>query len=207
MPEIFTLKDIIEIVLEDACSAILNSDLDEKHLSEEYIKHMDSLENKARSLYRKFAKLISLLGGDKDILKNGGKYIEFDESAAPAIRVLMSQLYTEKGIIAEFVKTHKYKPKFSSNDVIEFIQTLRDEASKDDTRNREELAWLAQFFENIFLNSPPYLLTTCHTIIDALAAELHDLPYNEQSISLKKVGDILRAELSLRIDKSPKSFE
>lgn len=196
MLEIFTLKDIIERVL---IKALYNENFDNfdlDRLMAVHNTHMDGLEANTRNLYRQFEKLIKLLGGDKDVLKIGGRY-EFDESEAPAIFVLMSQLHTGTGIIAEFVNARKDNTPFSSNDAIEFIHALRDEASNSDTRNRKELAQLAQFFESILFNSPQYLLEACHTLINALEVGLHDLPYNEQSESLRKVENILRKECTL----------
>ena len=191
MPKKVTLKEIIESVLDHSLYNNDSNNHDLDRLTVIHNKRMAGMEANTKNLYRQFEKLIKMLGSDKDALKIGGRY-EFDESEAPAIFVLMSQLHTGKGIIAEFVEAHKYNTHFSSNDVIEFIHALRDEASKKDTMDQNELAWLAQFFEDIFLDSPLYLLETCHAIIDAFAEELRDLPYNEQSEFLKKVEKILR---------------
>lgn len=190
------LKQIIESVLDHSLYNNDSNNHDLDRLMVIHNKRMAGMEADTKNLYRQFEKLIKMLGSDKDALKIGGRY-EFDESEAPAIFVLMSQLHTGQGIIAEFIEAHKYNAHFSSNDVIEFIHALRDEASKKDTSNPKELAQLAQFFENILLNSPQYLLETCHTLINSLEVGLHDLPYNEQSEFLRKVENILRMECAL----------
>lgn len=187
-----TLKDIIEDVLANDSGIRV-----EKHSNYENVR-----ESNIRQLYRKFERLFERLGGDKEVLKDGGKNIEFDKLDVPIIKALISQLNSGQGIIAEFVNVRNGNKQFSSNDVIKFIHALRNEVAKDDTMNKEELAYLTQFFCNIFLYSPLRSLETCHKTIDALALELHDLPYDEQSVYLGKVEHILKKEYSLRIAES-----
>lgn len=188
------LKQIIESVL---------SDIDaENYTEEEYNKYEDDFEKNTRQLYRKFDRLLERLGSNKEVLKDGGKNMEFDELDAPIIKTLVAQLYSGEGIIAEFVSARNENKQFSSNDVIKFIHALYDEVAKDDTMNKEELAYLAQFFNNIFLYSPLRSLETCHKTIDALALELHDLPCDVQSLYLGKVEHILKKEFALRVAES-----
>lgn len=193
-----TLKDIIESVL---------SDIDTDNFTlQEYNQYENDKEKNTRSLYRKFERLLERLGSNKEVLKDGGRTMEFDELDAPIIKALISQLYSGQGIIAEFVNARNESRQFSSNDVIEFIHALCDEVEKDDTMNKEELAYLAQFFNNIFLYSPLRSIETCHKTIDALALRLHDLTYDEQSIYLGKVEHILRKEYALRVAESAREI-
>lgn len=194
MPKKVTLKQIIESVL---------TDTDTENLSEEeYNQYEKNLDKNTRKLYRKFNKLVELLGSNIDALKDGGKYIEFDELDVPIIKVLISQICTDESIIAEFVNARKSNTEFSSNDVIKIIQKLCDEISKDDRMDGKDLKRLAQFLSDIFLYSPLRSLETCHAMIDTLAINLHDLPYNIQSMYLGGVEHILKKEVALRIAES-----
>lgn len=194
MPEKVTLKDIINRVLDD---------IDEKnHIREKYNRYENYRESSIRKLYRKMNDLFEALGSNKEVLKDGGTRMEFDELDVPVIKVLITQLYTGQGIIAEFVNSRKNGTKFSSNDVIKFIQTLCDEVAKDDRMNEEDLQYLAQFFSNIFLYSPLRSLETCHAMIDTLAINLQDLPCDKQSIYLGRIEHILKKEVALRIAES-----
>ena len=194
MPEKVTLKQIIVSILTDVDT--------DNYSEEEYNQYENDLEKNVRKIYRKMDTLFGALGSSKDVLKGDGNRMEFDELEVPIIKVLITQLYTGQGIIAEFVNSRKNGTKFSSNDVIDFIHALCDEIAKDDTMDKEELAYLAQFFNNVFLYSPLRSLETCHATIDALAVKLHDLPCDEQSIYLGKVEHILRKEFALRIAES-----
>lgn len=126
-----------------------------------------------QSLRRAFYKLIEKLGSDKEVLKHGGKYMEFEESEVPFLKVIFSQLYDKKGIIDKFINEKSEHKKFSVRDVHKLIQELLDEAEKAGM-DEEELIKLAQFFSDIFLESPLRSIEYCHTLIDALALNLQD---------------------------------
>ena len=107
MQEKVSLKQIIESVLGDIDT--------ENFTKEEYNEYENNLEKNTRKLYRKFETLIIKLGSDKTTVKQEGKHYEFCESEIPFMKVLLTQLQSGQGIIAEF--TNDGKKKFSSNDV------------------------------------------------------------------------------------------
>lgn len=123
--------------------------------------------------------------------------MEFEESEVPFLKVIFSQLYDKKGIIDKFINEKSEHKKFSVRDVHKLIQELLDEAEKAGM-DEEELIKLAQFFSDIFLESPLRSIEYCHTLIDALALNLQDLTYGEQIQYLKKVEHILKKEFALR---------
>ncbi len=156
----------------------------------------DSLESDKRTLYRKFNKLIEKLGANKEIIKNRNHY-EFSETQVPFIRVLLLQLHTGKGIVAEFVNKKTRNKRFSSTEVQELIQSLLDEADRQGA-SEDELKEMMQFFSLIFRLSPLRSIEYCHACIDALAANLSDLPYTGQAEYLLHLEDILTHEFVLR---------
>lgn len=183
MSEKISLKKIIESVLEEKGEEV------------------DEPNNQVR-LRRAFSSLLERLGGDKNVIKGGGKNMEFDEFEAPIIKALLLQLHSGNGIIAEFANSRHRNKGFSSDEVIRFIHSLCDEMDKDDKMNKEEITYLCNFFRNIFLYSPLRSLETCHKMIDTLASNLYDFSCDEQSIYLGKVEHILKKEVALRIAES-----
>ena len=63
-----TLKQIIDSVVSDVAT--------ENYTVEEYDKYETERENNTRQLYRKFDKLLSLLGSDKEVLKGGRRNMD-----------------------------------------------------------------------------------------------------------------------------------
>lgn len=191
MQEKVTLKDIIENVL-------IN---DSGIKPEKYNKYQDFIDSRTRQLYRKFERLIERLGSNKEILKAGGRTMEFDEAEVPFMKVLLTQLRDNKGIIAEFTNDDSTNRKFSSKDIHDLIQSLIDEADKSGM-NKEELIHLASFLEGIFLCSPLRSIEHCHMLIDGLALTLQYLPSNMQAMYLGKIEHILEKEYALRVVES-----
>lgn len=180
MQEKITLEKIIKEVLED-------------HGEKDSV----SYEANMRRVRRAFDILIERLGSNKEALKHGGKNIEFKESEKSFMKVIISQLYDNEGIVAEFVNERNRDKTFSSKDVRKLIQALIDEADKTGM-NELELIYLAQFFSNIFLISPLRSIEYCHTLIDYLALNLQDLTYSEQAEYLQRVEWILKKEFAIR---------
>lgn len=115
MSEKISLQSIIESVLEE--------------------KGVDPKEqNDQVRLRRALARLMERLGSNIEVLKNDGRIIEFDELEVPTIKVLLSWLYSNEGIIDKFVNTRQRNKVFSSNEVIDFIHSLYDEIAKDDCK-------------------------------------------------------------------------
>lgn len=175
-----TLKTIIEYVLDD------------KNIS--YNKTDDAT---VKSLSRAFYKFIEKLGSDKEMLKCGGHNYEFVESEVPFMKIIISQLYDNKGIIAEFTNGRKGNKVFSSKDVYDLIESLGKEADKVGV-NENEIERMVDFFSKIFLLSPLRSVEYCHELIDAFALTLQDLTYDEQSIYLRQLEYVLKKELGLR---------
>lgn len=166
-----TLKTIIESVLED------KNVKDDSNTYEANIKYLN----------RAFTRLIEKLGNDKETLKRGERYFEFEESEVPFMKVLLSQLYDNKGIIAEFTNERKRNKKFSSIEVYEFIESLKDIADSEGL-DENDIERMVEFFSKIFLLSPLCIVENCHMSIDSLAATLQDLDYYEQAKYLLRVG-------------------
>lgn len=177
--EKYTLKEIIESVLDDQ--------------GRKYVKENDS---NVRALQRAFDKLIQKLGSDKEVLKRGGKNMEFDKSELPFMKVLITQLYDNEGIIAEFV--NEGEKQFSVAQVHMLVESLLNEAYKEGM-NGPDLKKLADFFTNIFLVSPLRSIEYCHILIDSLAYNLQDLTSSDQAECLKQVEIILKKEFAYRL--------
>lgn len=191
MQEKVTLKQIIDSVLIN-----VDTESPSNNISDTY---ENALESNRRTMYRKLDRLLELLGSSKESLKRGGKLMEFDEIEARVMKVLLSQIYSDKGVIAAFVNKRKRGNQFSSEEVRTFIQMLLDEAEKDDAMNEEDLLYLAHYLSGIFLYSPRRSMEACHRAINILALNLHDFTYDMQSYYLRKVEELLNKEVALRI--------
>lgn len=154
------------------------------------------MDDNKRNLYRKFEKLIEKLGAEKNIVKKDNRYV-FNEADVPIIKVVLKQLYTGNGPVADFVnkKTRNHRP--SSKDVQDMIQSLLDEADQQGA-SEEELVEMMEFFSQIFLLSPSRSFEHCHKYIDALALNLSDLPSSAQAAFLLSVEEMLRREFWAR---------
>lgn len=183
MKKKITLRTIIESVIDDNGGGSV------------------SRESDIRGLSRKFFKLIEKLGSDKEVLKQENNHFEFDESEVPFMKVIISQLYNDKGIIARFTNDRKQNGGYSSDDVHELIQSLINEADKEGFNENEQYE-MALFFNMLFLFSQKRSLEFCHELIDNLYANLCDYTIDEQSIYLGKVEHILKKEVALRIAES-----
>lgn len=200
MREKYTLQRIIKIVIVEV----------EKKKDKDYNKNLDvQFDNKVKNTERAFGRLIERLGSEKEILKHGGKNMEFDQSELPFMKIILSQLYDNTGIIAEFANKRNRNKKFSSKEVHTMIQSLIDEADKSGM-NEDELIDLAQFLSSIFLIAPLRSIEYCHMLIDTIASELQDLTSDLQSkylhkveyILFKQVEPILYKEMALRLFES-----
>lgn len=184
-----TLKNIIESVL---------SDIDtDSFTAQEIDQYEDDKEKNTRKLYRKFERLLERLGTDKEILKAGGRTMSFNESEVPFMKVLLTQLLVNKGIIAEFTNDAGASKKFSSRDIHDLIQSLIDEADKSGM-DEDELKQMAGFLYSIFLASPLRSIEKCHSLIDTLASCLQDLTSDQQARYLKEIEKCLERECFLR---------
>lgn len=178
------------ISLED----IIKRVLDDKGMNYTY-------DANARALRRAFSRLFERLGSDIETYKHNG-VIEFVESEVPFMKSLLSQLYDNKGIIAEFVNSKKNK-KFSSEDVREFLELLEEEIEKTESEEKkEELADMGMFFSNLFLWSPLRCVEDCHRWIDVITMNLKEIPVDRQSFYLGKIEHILKKEVALRTAES-----
>lgn len=147
-------------------------------------------------LYRKFKKLIEKLGCDINVLKPNGKHFEFKEAAVPALKVILSQIIRDEGIISDYVNDRN--DDFSVDKVHELIQELIFEAEKTGM-DEDELIETATFLCSIFSVSPLRFKENCHRLIDVLALKLQDLPSSNQAVYLNKIELLLRKEVALRL--------
>ena len=163
---------------------------------------------------RAFYKLLERIGSDKEILKIQNKEntenkkvtkneaILFDEFEKPVIKTLLLQLMDQNSMIYEFTHAKNDKAKFSAEETNDFLKALKAEIFKDPELVDEDMRYLSIYLDNIFLYSPLRSIETCHKLIDALAANLSDLPCDEQSTYLGKVEHILKKEFWLRTAES-----
>lgn len=187
MQEKVSLKQIIESVL-----GYIDT---ENFTDKQYNEYENNLERNTRKLYRKFETLIMKSGSDKTAVKQGGKHYEFYESEIPFMKVLLAQIQSGQGIIAEFINDSNKK--FSSSDVHKLIQSLIDEADKTGM-NEDEQKEMAYFLCNIFLESPLRSIEKCHELIDTLVFCLQDLTSSQQAVYWQRIECILESECSLR---------
>ena len=170
----------------------------EKVLNDKGIDYEKMNDANVRRLRRAFDKLIERLGSNKEILKDSEGNFLFQKEDVPFMKIIIEQLYDENGLISKFLNKNTY---FSSKDVRNLIQSIIDEADKGGA-SENELKEIALFFSSIFLYSPLRSKESCHQLIDALVANLEDLPNSDQSIYLGKLEHILKKEFSLRIAES-----
>ena len=150
-----------------------------------------------RALRRAFERLLERIGSDKSALKNDRNQFEFNVADVPFMKRILTQLYENKGIIAEFVNEHRQK-NFSSEETHNLIQSLIDEADAEGW-TETELKDMAYFLSMLFYASPKRSIEYCHKLIDCLGASLADLPYAHQGIYLNKVEHVLKHEFALRM--------
>lgn len=138
------------------------------------------------------------MGSDIERYKHNG-VIVFVEEEVPFMKSLLSQLYDNKGIIADFVNGGKKSKRFSSKEVREFLDILMKEIEKAESdAEKNELEDMGKFFSEIFLWSPLRSVEDCHSLIDSCASYLQDLPIDSQSYYLGTVEYFLKKELNLR---------
>ncbi len=156
-----------------------------------------SFEADIKRVRRGFEKLVEKLGGDVNNLKDG-KNFEFDESSVPFMKVLLNNIYKEKGIIADFLNDKESTKNFSSAKVHYLIQQIIDDSEKAgyDEKNLKDLAI---FLSTIFLESPLRSIEYCHLAIDILAENLADLSYSKQRVYWLGLETRLGKEVSLRL--------
>ncbi len=181
MKEKFSLVQIIKMVLDDKGVEYENS----------------SNDSNIVFLRRAFYRLIERLGSDKELLKNGEKTIEFEESEVPFMKVILSQLYGNRGLIADLSNELNGNKAFSEKKIRELIQAVIDEADKSGM-DETEFIQMALFLVRIFRYSPLRSIETCHKVIDTFSNIICDLPINQQIIYLLKVERFLKKECSLR---------
>lgn len=176
-----SLEEIIKMVLDDKALG--------------YDKCGDT---NVRRLRRAFERLLERLGSNKEVFKQNG-VIAFSEWEVPFMKSLLSQLYSNEGIIANFVNSGKKNIKFSSNEVRNFLDILLKEAEKAESdEKKEELEEMGMFFSQLFLWSPLRSVEDCHNLIDSIATYLQDIPINDQSYYLGTIEHILKKEFALR---------
>lgn len=163
-------------------------------------------ENNLRRIRRRFDTFLERLKIDKNLLKSRSGEIEFEESALPFMKVLISQLYKSEGVVAEFVSERNKNKTFSADDVIELKESLVNEAKKAEM-NEDELKYLDQFFNDFFFISPARSINFCHMLIDALAINLQSLTSSQKAVYLTKFEHILKKEFALSIAESAMIIE
>lgn len=156
-------------------------------------------ESLIRDMQRKFNKLITKLGCDVNVLKRNGKNFNFKEEEIPTIKVILSQIIHNEGIISDFVNDRD--DDYSIEKIHAMIQELINEAEKAGM-GENDLKYTAAFLCNVFSLSPQRSIKYCHRLIDMLAYNLQDLTSTQQAFYLNEVECLLRKEFFLRIAES-----
>lgn len=158
----------------------------------------DTWDNDAKRLQRNFYSLIENLGTTKETLKGDAKTFQFHEKERFVIKYILSQIYDQKGLIYDFAMSKNKGEKFKSRKVHKMVQELCDAAEKDGMKE-SELIELVEFFSNIFLESPLRSIEYCHALVDSLAFNLQELPYNQKATYLLKFEDVLKKTYAMRV--------
>ncbi len=185
---------------EDVCKIIPLDSIIKKVLNSKGITYdVAGSDSNIVALRRAFYRLLDRLGSDKERFKENGKYL-FAEQEVPFMMTLLTQLYDNHGIIADFVNGAKKGDRFSAREVQEFLDDLKEEIEKAESdEKKNDYEDMHFFFSEIFLWSPLRSLESCHDLLDMLATNLQDLPVDRQSFYLGKIEHILKKEFALRI--------
>lgn len=165
---------------------IIEAVLEEKKLSTD--------DSNVQYLRRGFYSLLENLGGSKKTLRAGGRKYEFEESEVSFIKVIIRQIHDRKGLIAAFLSE---KSEIDSVDVRDLINSILDEARKDGA-NEYEIVQFALLLQKLFNCQQLYSLENCHSIINALYANMSEIPGSLQALYMSKVEHILKKEYKLR---------
>lgn len=184
---------------EELCKNIPLDSIIKKVLDSKGVQYNEAgSDSNIAALRRAFYRLLERLGSDKERFKENGKYL-FAEQEVPFMIALLTQLYDNNGIIADFVNGGKKSKKFSSREVREFLDILLEEIEKAESdEKKNELEEMGEFFSEIFLWSPLRSVEDCHDLIDSFASYLQDLPVDSQGYYLGSIEHILKKEFSLR---------
>lgn len=107
------------------------------------IKEYTNKEAVVLRFRRGFDGLLEKIGGSKEIMKAGGRNIEFDESEVPLMRVIIKRLYEGDGLIADLGDDTK---PITAEALVNLADSLVNEykingASEDEVRDFEEYAY------------------------------------------------------------------
>lgn len=158
-------------------------------------KKIPSDDSNIQNVRRRFYTLLESIGGNKEALKAGGRKVEFDELELPFIKVIIRQLYDRKGLIANLLDE---KSDISSIDIRNLIQSIIDEENRSGA-SEDELVQLGLFLQKLFNCWQLYSLENCHTIINALYANMSEMTCELQTLYMSKVEHILKKEYKLRM--------
>jgi hypothetical protein len=162
---------------------------------------MPTDDSNVRGLRRSFERFLTNIGGEKEILKEGGRIIEFDVAEVPFMKAILRQLYNRQGLVWKMAEEQTEKSVCSTAEVYELIESIID-VERNKGANETESEAMAEFFSKIFLFSQLRYLENCHKIIDLLILNLQDLTSTRQAVYLGKVEHILKKEFALRIAES-----
>lgn len=168
-------------------------------LAENGIKDTASQDAAERQLRRAFDSLLACTNAQKDILKKGGKNLQFKEDELLFIKALLSQLYLQKGTAYKIIS--KKERSFSSQDIMDLIQSIINEIDQTQL-SQDKLKEVALFYARLFGYFPADLIEQCHQLVDAFALNLQDFPFEEQVLYLNKFLRTLKHEFILRIVES-----
>lgn len=122
---------------EEPCKTISLDSIIRKFLqSKGAINNESGSDSSIVTLRRTFYRLLERLGSDREVLKENGKYL-FAEEEAPFMMALLTQLYDNHGIIADFVNGTKKGERFSAREVHEFLDTLKEEIEKAESDEKK----------------------------------------------------------------------
>lgn len=111
------------------------------------------------------------------------------------MKVILRQIWDQKGLIANLLDE---KSGVSSIEIHDLIQSMIDEESKCGA-SKDELVQLALFLQKLFNGWQLYGLENCHSTINALYANMAEMPAGHQALYMSKIEHILKKEYKLRM--------
>lgn len=160
----------------------------------------DTYEADQKKLQRGFKKLITKIDGDPQELKDG-KNFSFSKDEVTFIKVILTKILKEKGVISEIVNDKELNDHFSSSKIHNFIQSVIDELDKEG-EDEETIKRTAFFLIDIFHLSPLRSIEHCHALIDMLEKNTYEMLPIQQIRFWLEIEELLKTEVSCRVAES-----
>lgn len=173
---------------------IIKEVLEEK---KELIEYHGDIEHFARTIRNRFFNFVERIGGNKEVLRTGVKYL-FHEEDMPFMKVLLRQIRDEEGVFYEFTKKNR---EFSYREVHALIQAVLEEGDRLGW-SEEDLKRMQNFLTIIFAYSPERSIARMRELVDSLSSIFKGFTLTEQSIELQKLQNKMQADVVVALVES-----